>query len=450
MHSTLVGACWRGACLALLWWAGASQAAGFHTPASYRALEVMPEVADVGRVTVESLDNFLRFQEKTLEALLASQEAWAVATLEFYPQSPPDLAFVARPQRSEEARRAAFLRALRISPNTKFALFYEPDPNGPSATNPTGASLNAAQVGSVTAGGSLAGPEKKFLALRPGDQISPLAVVASASDEPGYGMDAYLWDNSPNKRALPYGFGFQPFGDPGSAIDAQAPFQMGFFHEDAVLYSVAPWARRSMVQARYYQFSTLASLALRTGHDYWGWRFAGLALYYLQNLTHPYFSRLAPGESSLTLLGYHTLARLGMPALRKDRIRSITNQRVALTGVQAVLVGSSKAALQAQDQDASYPEWSNTYLRDVVSAQSAQLADAAHQVLLDNLPSEWLIRSTVDLQLQDDNMRLLPEMLKQDEGRRARFQVLNNEIMRNFGAHSRNALRAIVRSGNRF
>lgn len=448
MHSTLVSSCLRSACVALLWWVGASQAAGFHAPASYRALEVMPEVADAGRVTVESLDSFLQLQEKTLEALLASQEAWAVATLEYYPQSPPDLAFLARPQRNEEARRAAFLRALRISPSTKFALFYEPDPNGASSSNPSGASLNAAQVGSVTAGGSLAGPEKKFVALRPGDQISPLAILASASDEPGYGMDAYLWDDSPTKRPLQYGFGPQPFGDTGSATDAQAPFQMGFFHEDALLYSVSPWARRSMVQARYYQFSTLASLALRTGHDYWGWRFAGLALYYLQNLTHPYFARLAPGESSAALVGYHTLARLGLPARRKELIREIGNQRIALTGVQAALVGSSKAALQAVDQDARYPDWSNRYLRDVVSAQAAQLADAAHQVLLDNLPPEWLVKPTIDLQLQDANMRLLPDMLKQDEGRRARLQVLNNEIMRNFGAHSRNALRAIVRSGN--
>jgi hypothetical protein len=450
MHSTLVGSCLRSVCMVLLWWVGASHAAGFHAPASYRALEVMPEVADAGRVTVESLDNFLRLQEKTLEALLASQEAWAIATLEYYPQSPPELAFVARPQRSEEARRAAFLRALRVSPETKFALFYEPDPNGSNTTNPSRGTLNAAQVGSVTAGGSLAGPEKKFLALRPGDLITPLAVLASASDEPGYGMDAYLWSDSPTKRPLLYGFGPQPFGDTGSAIDAQAPFQMGFFHEDALLYSVAPWARRSMVRARYYQFSTLASLALRTGHDYWGWRFAGLALYYLQNLTHPYFARLAPGESSMALLGYYTLARFGMPAQRKERIRAIGNQRVALTGVQAALVSNSKTALQAQDQDATYPEWSNTYLRDVVSAQAAQLADAAHQVLIDNLPTEWLVQPGIDLQLQDANMRLLPEMLKQDEGRRARLQILNNEIMRNFGAHSRNALRAIVRSGNRF
>lgn len=450
MHSTLVSSCWRSACLALLWWAGASQAAGFHAPASYRALEVMPEVADASRVTVESLDSFLHLQEKTLEALLASQEAWAIATLEYYPQSPAELAFVARPQRSADTRRAAFLRALRISPNTKFALFYEPDPSGADSGNPSGATLNAAQVGSVTTAGSLAGPEKKFLALRVGDSISPLAVLASASDEPGYGMDAYLWDDSPTKRALQYGFGPQPFGNPGSAADAQAPFQMGFFHEDALLYSVAPWARRSMVQARYYQFSTLASLALRTGHDYWGWRFAGLALYYLQNLTHPYFARLAPGESSVALLGYHTLARLGMPAMRKERIRSITNQRVALTGVQAALVSSSKAALQDQGQDAKYAEWNNAYLHDVVSAQAAQLADAAHQVLLDNLPDEWLVQPAIDLQLQDATMRLLPEMLKQDEGRRARLQVLNNQIMRNFGAHSRNALRAILRSGNHY
>ena len=241
----------------MLWWCGhVGLGRGNHAQASYRALEVMPELSQSPAGRGESLDSFLRLQEQTLEALLASQEAWAMAAWSTTRRLPEPWPLWRNPQRSDEARRHAFLTALRIAPNSKFALFLEPDPNGSDGTNPTGASLNAAQIGSVTAGGSLAGPEKQFLALRPGDLISPLAVLATASDEPDYGMDAYLWDNSPTKRTLQYGFGPQPFGDLGSALDAQAPFQMGFFHEDAVLYSVAPWAHRSMVQARYYQYSS--------------------------------------------------------------------------------------------------------------------------------------------------------------------------------------------------
>ena len=153
-----------------------------------------------------------------------------------------------------------------------------------------------------------------------------------------------------------------------------------------LLYSVAPWAKRSMVLARYYQYSSLAALALRTGHDYWGWRFAGLALHYLQNLTHPYHARLAPGESSAKLLAYSTLARMRcLPGPRNARIRAITNQRLLLDALQNQLQTHSHKALQTQDKDSSYPEWNDRYLRNVVAAQAAALADNAPNArLLEN------------------------------------------------------------------
>ena len=114
MHSTLRLTRLRTLCLTLVWcvvgtsaWAG-----GNHTQASYRALEGMPELSQAPRAVVESLDTFLRAQEQTLEALLASQEAWAMAAVEYYPALPDALAFVANLQRSDEARRQAFLAAL--------------------------------------------------------------------------------------------------------------------------------------------------------------------------------------------------------------------------------------------------------------------------------------------------------------------------------------------------
>lgn len=107
---------------------------GNHTLAAYRALEVMPEVVNAAAVTVEPLEAFLKSEEKTIEALLASQEAWAAANLEHYPPRPAKLAFTANAERSDEARRLAFTQALRIAPNSKFALFIQPDPR--TATGP--------------------------------------------------------------------------------------------------------------------------------------------------------------------------------------------------------------------------------------------------------------------------------------------------------------------------
>lgn len=452
MHSKLRFNRLRTFCLTLAWcvvgmpaWAG-----GNHAQASYRALEALPELSQAPRAAVETLDSFLRAQEKTLEALLASQEAWAMATVEQYPALPDAQAFVANPQRSDEARRQAFLAALRVAPNSKFALFLEPDAKSGDASATGNATLGLTDVSSVPAQHGSIHAHKRFIPLRAGELVSPLAVLATATDEPDYGLDTFLWDDSPTGWGKQWGLGPQPFGNPGSAAASQTPFGMGFFFEDRMLYSVAPWAKRSLVQARYYQYASLSALALRTGHDYWGWRFAGLALHYLQSLTQPYHTRLAPGESSATLVAYNALARLGLPGPRAARIRAITNQRLLLDALQTQLLTPSTKALQTQDKDTSYPEWNDRYLRTVVAAQSAALADNAQRTLLETLPPEWVAEALIDLQPQDATMRLLPDLLAQDPTRRVRLQSLVNELMGNFGAHSRNAVRAIVKSGNRY
>ena len=46
-----------------------------------------------------------------------------------YPPRPAELAYVADAIRDDAARRKAFAEALRIAPNTKFALFLQPDPS---------------------------------------------------------------------------------------------------------------------------------------------------------------------------------------------------------------------------------------------------------------------------------------------------------------------------------
>ena len=102
-----------------------------HTFASYRAFEALPEVRQAAPVRVEPLEAFLKDQEQAIESLLASQEAWASTQLDVYPARPAALAFKANPARNDQARRLAFLTALRVAPNSKFALYIQPDPWGP-------------------------------------------------------------------------------------------------------------------------------------------------------------------------------------------------------------------------------------------------------------------------------------------------------------------------------
>ncbi len=283
-----------------------AQAWGNHSPMCYRAFERMPEVANAAPVTAEPLVDFLRSQEAPIAALLDGQEAASREHLKTYAPRPEALRFTADARRSDADRRAALLRALRLSPQSRLALYLQPDPREPDTQRPP---LDAALVTAVKPG---AGATQRFIALSPGEAVAPLAVLASACDEPDYGHDLNLFDDNPGHPG--YGFGRQPFGNPAVAIGSQAPFHMGFFHQGAIFDMLAPGFTRSFVEMRVMQYAGLAQLAWRSGHAYWGWRFAGMALHHIEDLTQPYHASAAPGATLGRMLWANLQAGLGAAA----------------------------------------------------------------------------------------------------------------------------------------
>ena len=421
-----------------------------HTLAAYRAFEKMPEVASAHAVQVEPLEVFLRTEEKTIEALLASQEAWAAANLEKYPALPASLAFKADATRSDETRRQAFLTALRAAPNFKFALYYQPDPQ----FAPTGTPL-AHQAVSTLPGNSNA--TQKFVSLKVGDTVTPLTVVASASDEPDYGLDINLWDDSPSEWGRTYGLGPLPFGNPSLPFATQAPFHMGFYHESRILYLAAPFIKRTFPLLRAHQLSTLAALAFRTGHPYWGWRFAGMALHYVQDLTQPYHANLSPGDSVAKLLGANLLAMMGMERAKNDLIVLLSNRHLALEKYQNEMLAQAatsrqdtalEKSLRHAERDGSYPAWSDTYLRDVVARQSASYGPKLVEILVASLPQGYVSDPSFDFGVHEDSIQLIRELASRSPQDRARLDNAIAELLGNFGAHSRNTVRGILRAAN--
>jgi hypothetical protein len=423
-----------------------------HSLASYRAFENMPEVAGAPNATVERLEAFLKSEENTLEALLASQEAWAVATIDKYPVRPAELAFKADPGRSDEARRQAFLKALRIAPDSRFALYSQNDPWNPAAGIP----LPMTAVSSV-AGEDSAGSGYKYLALKPDDQVSALTVLATATDEPDLGLDARLFDDNGSEWGRRYGFGPQPFGNPLEPVTSQAPFHMGFMHEGRMTLLGVPAARRSLVLLRSHQYSTIAALAFRTGHAYWGWRFAGLSLHYLQDLTQPYRAALSPGESNLRLLSAQILAFSGLPA-RKEGLNQLRRNRCLvlekyqtqwlLQSAESRQESALEKALRNMDKDKTYPEWNDRYVRDVVSLQASRAAPALALALLSAMPEAYVMDARIDFASLEAGVNLSAEMPGRDMPERLRLDTTLAELLGNLGAHSRNALRGILRATN--
>lgn len=417
---------------------------GNHTPMCYRAFERMPEIAGAAPVKAEPLVDFLRAQESAIARTLDAQEAWAAEHLKGQAARPEVLRFVARAERSDAERRAAFLAALRLSPQAKLALYVQPDPREPEGSRPA---LDAGTVTTVRPG---AGATQRFVALQPGEGVAPLAVLASACDEPDYGHDLNLFDDNPGHPA--YGFGKQPFGNPAVAIGSQAPFHMGFFHQGAIFNTLAPSFARTFTELRVAQYRGLAVLAWQTGHAYWGWRFAGMALHHIEDLTQPYHASAAPGATLGHMMWVNLKAQLGAPADRQGLVVLQGNRHFVLEQFQTRWIidaarqrrdGPLEVALRDAARDARYPAWSWGYVRDVVAAESFAAGPATDAAVVVGAPAKFVSDPNFDFAAGE--AQLGAELAHEVQAQRQALLAQVAELLGHFGAHSRNALRGMLK-----
>ncbi len=423
-----------------------AQAWSNHALVSFWAFRAAPDVAAAPPVAVEPLESFLKDQEPAIESLLAAQETWARAHIATYPPRPDALAFRADPARDDAARRKAFVEALRIAANTKFALYAQRQP---------GDAQDADRVLKFSDVATLPEPPLafyRFYRLNVGEQVAPLAVVASASAEPDFGTDINCWEDSPSEWGPRYKFGRLPFGNPAVNITTQAPFHMGFFHQSWIVYKAAPFVARTYPLLRIHQFFGLADLAFRTGHPYWGWRFAGNALHYVQDLTQPYHASLLPGASTPRMVWTNVMAVLGFPRAKNDLIVLVSNRHFALERYQVQVVHEATrqdakspalVALQESARDAAYPAWSDFYARDVTAKEAAGFGDRLNDALLAAAPAHYVSDPAFDFGASGGHVDLMRILDEGPAARRAALDAAIAELLGHFGAHSRNLVKGL-------
>jgi hypothetical protein len=283
----------------------------------------MPQMQAIPPVEVESLGHFLVAERDGIARLLEDEEAWARANIPGYPPRPTPLAFRADDARPDVLRQR-LIAAVRMNPAAKLALYLQLPP-GATATGPR---LTEADLSPLKSGEAI--KLSTFVALRDGQRVAAIDVLATASDEPDYGLDIGLWTDNGTAHGDAYGFGRQPFGNPTSEISSQAPLHMGFYHESSIVYRAAPFLARTLPEYRIHLWQSLARHAMRTGHDYWGWRFAGWALHYLQDLAQPYHARVLPGVSVPSMLWVNALDLAGLHGAKTRAINLVTNRHFAL------------------------------------------------------------------------------------------------------------------------
>lgn len=431
---------------------GPARAWSNHALASYRAFEHMPEVAQAAPVAAEPLEDFLATEADAIAALLARQEAWAQAQLDSYPPLPEALRFdPAVASAGPEALRRAFLEALRVSPESRLALYIQPDPWGPE---PAGEPMPHDEVNALPLR-EKDGEKHRFVRLRAGEAVAPLAVLASASDEPDYGMDLNLWSDSPSHWGPRYGFGPIPFGNPALDFATQAPFHMGYWHESRLIYAAAGFLRRTYPRLRLHQYQGLARLAFERGHPYWGWRFAGLAMHYVQDLTQPYHASPAPGFSTLRLIGIQLRAVLGMPRAKDDMVVLLSNRHFVLERYESQMIQASAAARRAgpleqalhdTSRDAGAASWNDDTLRDVVAREAHASGRPVTAQMLASVPRGYVDDPGFDFGVHAGGIDLMAEVAQHGASSRDALEASIATLMGRFGAHSRDLMRSILQA----
>lgn len=399
-----------------------------HTVGSYLALQNLPALRDAPLVEVEPLEQFLTQQYPAIVQLLDEQERFARQHFTQYPPRPDALKL---PAEAGSNPRQAFLMALRINPQIHLAMVIQPlsGQDQPQRTH-----LKAEQV--MVEQTLSPWNQQRFIALTNGEKVAPLAVLASAADEPDYGHDINLFSDNQGEVAALYGFGSQPFGDERFQYSSQAPFHMGFFHENPVVYAAAGFLERSWPDWRAYQYLGLARLAFDTGHPYWGYRFLGWGLHHVQDLTQPYHAKPLPGVGLLSMLLMEGKALAGDDSDKREAIEQAATRHMEVEKYQAAWLSRLLRSAQPLHpmiqayvdtaQDADYPAYSVDYLREVVSAQSADAGAAFDEAI-----GQWLASAPATSSFSAGN-QLQREHYDHPPMNQQLFALLGH-----FGAHSR-------------
>jgi hypothetical protein len=446
----------RGTVLALLIGAGplAALAWSNHPLCTWQALDGLPGLAGK-TVKAVPLEQFVAEQAPQLERLLAQQEAWARANLADYPARPEALAFVAAPTgaAAAEAPRARFLQALRLNPHSRLPLFVQLRPGDAAPERPRMPWVD------ITALRSGAGARTSpYALLAPGEAVSALDVVATASNEPDYGLDLGLFEDNGTPEGGRYGYGRQPFGNATVDYASQAPFHMGFYHEAGIVYAAAKFLRRTHPEARIALFSALARHAFASGHDYWGWRFTGWALHYVQDLTQPYHATVLPGVSVPRMLGINLLAILGYGKPKDDAVMLVSNrhlvvetyqaQRMAKAYAQGRMDDPLLAALRDPSGDRGHWRFEPASVRGVISRESNEASGAFDAQIERSFPAKYTSDPTVSLGNDVDQLPIDTVAQAHSEAEQRQLDRQLATLMANLGRHSRALVRSLTGVGS--
>jgi hypothetical protein len=439
--------------IAILFSSESTRAWENHALPTFFALSGMKEIQSAPPVVAEALEAFLTKSDLTaLADVLAHEEQWAILNVKNYPFCPAALQF--QKSSSPTELRAHFLGAIRANPHLKLALYRQKIPGEvASVSQPRSADLPARDVSLLP--DLINASEIQFAPIQEGSQIPVIDVVTSASNEPDFGLDIGLWEDNGTDFGAAYGFGKQPFGNPTLSFSSQAPFHMGFFHESAIVYKLADYLAHTYPEFRIHLFMSLARFSFAQGHPYWGWRFLGWSLHYVQDLTQPYHSTVLPGVSLPRMILLSALDLLGFHNPKNNNIQLVTNRHLALENYQYEVFrklilnpGQDHPVLNALRTDASSvatQTYADSNVRNGVTAASHALADKTNRILGASVPDKFVNDPGYLFGITESHVDMLKEVERDAKSTQAEMRDLLAELMKSFGVYSRGYIQTTLR-----
>ena len=409
-----------------------------HPMLIHQVLKDIPQLQGLNPVEVKSLLLFLQEEEKSLEKFFAEHEAWARQNMPDYAPRPDQLAFQATGNEEDLLRR--FFHALRLNPHVKMQLYLHLLTDEEVAERPLFDPQDLTTLSNVS---SML--KTNYVMLQQGELVSPFMVLRTATDEPDYGFDLGLFEDNNTDYGMLYGFGEQSFGNPNLEYSSQAPFHMGFYHEAGIVYFFGPFLKRTYPEYRIHLFKSLAEYAFENDQDYWGWRFMGWGMHYLNDMSMPYHTKPLPGVSALSMIWKNLKAIIGFKKSRDRAVQLVSNRHTVFEEFQwqltrnAYLEGDvNHPFLEALRNPVDMISYSDEFVRNVATKQSVDKSKTTDRNLARYMPKKLVKDANFEVSGTEELEKVI-ELTIAEKGEESVEKMTETiaDLLRLFSMHAR-------------
>jgi hypothetical protein len=352
-------------------------------------------------VKVESLQSFLldlkKNNPKSIENSILNSENWALKNMPGYHPIPENIFYREENTNSENIVKS-FLKGIRVNPNSNVLPYVRNLPNTQfnQYFKLEKEIKNRKQIIIPELENTLL-DNLRYYKILENENVPALLVLTTAVDEPDLGFDINLFENNQSDFGKVYGFGEQPFGDYRVPFASAAPFHYGAYHEMKLMYKIAPQSQECYAEYRIKLYRDLARLAFKTGHNYWGWRFLGFGLHYIQDLAQPYHSQYFPAVNTFKIIGFYALSLLHYSTPLKNAISIVANNHFLIEDFVIKYLQRTnnsvslkiKEALNTQNYSADNLEYNDKYPRDIITKNASLFSEQLAQSVQNTFPSYY-------------------------------------------------------------